>query len=314
MEEKILKAIYPGVLHIGNSELFAYVLEDGTRILSANSFFKAFDRPRKGRKSIEHRVYFDGTELPSFLPANILETYKNIAFSTNNLDNSSILTDIVDILGWTVPVQFYDGGVLKTGYKSNLLVKMCELYARANDLGILKDNQIHLAEKAQILLYAFASVGLDGLIDEATGYRRDPKYEGLRVLINQYIADGLQKWTKTYPDNFFELLDKLYKNEKTSYRNRPQYYGHFINKYVYDPIEKGYVKKELDRLNIRDDGTRKAKFFQWLSERGKYVLILQMGQIMGLMQSSTNKRNFDGRFNRLDQPSLMTESQWEEFE
>lgn len=311
MENIILKAMYPGILNIGNSELFAYVLEDGTRILSATSFFKAFDRPRKGRKSKEDRVYFDGTELPPFLPANILESYKKTFKDT---DNTAFITDIVDILGWTVPVQFYDGGTLKTGYKSNLLVKMCELYSRAYDLDILKENQIHLGEKAQILLYAFASVGLDGLIDEATGYKYDPKYQGLRVLINQYIADGLQKWTKTFPDKFFEMLDKLYGNEKTTSRSRPSYYGHFINKYIYDPLEKGFVKKELDKLNIRDDGTRKARFHQWLSDNGKYELILQMGQVMGLIQSSASLRNFKGRFERLEKPSLLTEAQWAEIE
>jgi len=314
MKKKILKATHPGILIIGNSELFCYVLEDETRILAANSFFKAFDRPRKGRKSIEDRVFFDGAELPPFLPANILESYKTSSLSPKNNRSNEILTDIVDILGWTVPVEFYDGAVLKTGYRSALLVKMCELYARASDLGILKDNQIHLGEKAQILLYAFASVGLDGLIDEATGYKHDPKYQGLRVLLNQYISEGLQKWTKTFPDRFFAELDRLYGNEKTSSRNRPRYYGGFINKYVYDPLERGFVKKELDRLNIRDDGTRKARFHQWLSEMGKNELILQMGQILGLMQSASNIRNFKGRFERLGQPSLFTEEQWEEIE
>jgi len=318
MEEKILKAMYPGVLNIGNSELFAYVLEDGTRILSATSFFKAFDRTRRGRRSANERVFYEGAELPPFLPANILEAYKNATIHTKSEDNSenysALYTDIIDIMGWAAPVQFYDGGALKAGYKSNLLVKMCELYARAGDLGLLKENQVHLAEKAQILLYAFASVGLDGLIDEATGYKHDPKYQGLRILVNQYIAEGLQKWTKTFPDKFFDCLDKLYENETTTSRSRPQYYGKFINKYIYDPLERGYVKKELDRLNIRDDGTRKARFFQWLSEKGKNELILQMGQVMGLMQSSANLRNFKGRFERLDKPSLFTEAQWEEIE
>jgi hypothetical protein len=312
MEEKILKAMYPGLLSLGNSDLYCYVLNDESRILSANSFFKAFGRPRKGRPKEGMGVLFEGTELPQFLPANILETYKDSQLKLQNDVNPSIFTDINDILGWTVPVQFYDGRTLKTGYHSNLLVKMCELYVRTNNLGLLKDNQVHLAEKAQILLYAFASVGLDGLIDEATGYKYDPKYKGLRVLVNQYIAEGLRKWTKTFPDKFFEYLDKLYENEKTTSRNRPGYYGKFINKYIYDPLERGYVKKELDKLNIRDDGTRKARFNQWLSELGKNELILQLGQIMGLIQSSSNLRNFKGRFERLEQPSLLTEAQWEE--
>jgi len=280
-------------------------------MLSATSFFDAFERPRKGRRSEKDRAYFDGTELPPFLPANIFQTYKNAAILE---DNDEMLSEIVDVLGWAVPSQFYDGGTLRTGYRSSLLVKMCELYSRAKDKGILKENQIHLGDKAQILLYAFANVGLDGLIYEATGYSRDPKYKGLRVLVNQYLAEGIQKWTKTFPNKFFDCLDKLYGNEKTTSRNRPLYYARFINKYIYDPIERGHVKKELDRLNITDDGKRKARFHQWLSERGKNELILQMGQVMGIMQPASSLRNFKGRFERLGQPSLFTEEQWEEIE
>ena len=224
MEDRILKATYPGVLNIGSSEMFCYVLEDETRILAAASFFKAFDRPRKGRRSADDsRMFFEGTELPPFLPVNILKTYKEFALSDKNKENDVFATDIVELVMVTEPVQFYDGGMIKTGYKSNLLVKMCELYARARDLGLLKHNQIHLGDKAQLLLYAFASVGLDGLIDEATGYKSDPKYKGLRILVNQYIAEGLQRWTKTFPDRFFAELDRLYGNEKTSSRNRPKY-------------------------------------------------------------------------------------------
>jgi hypothetical protein len=46
-----------------------------------------------------------------------------------------------------------------------------------------------------------------------------------------------------------------------------------ITKYVYDPIEHGYVKKELDKQNIKDDGKRRARFHQWLSDNGRNILI-----------------------------------------
>lgn len=316
MEKTIQKALYRGPLNVGNIELNCYVLEDGTRILSSTSIFKAFDRPRKGRRSKEERRYFEQKELPSFLPINILETYKKYALLPENAQKSAILTDIDDILEWIIPVQFYDGGKLKAGYKSNLLVKMCELYVRANEIdGILRDNQKQFAEKAQILLYAFASVGLDGLIDEATGHNKDPKYQGLRVLLNQYIEERLQRWTMVFPDQFFAYLDKLYGNEKTISRNRPQYYGHFINRYIYDQIEKGVVKEELDRLNIKEDGTRKGRFHQWLKDFGKNQLILQIGQIMGVMQVSSNKRSFEEKIERSNslQVSIFTDEEWEAF-
>jgi hypothetical protein len=61
--ERILKATHQGKLTIGDKELNCAVLEDGTRILSANAVFKAFDRPRKGKGKDEIRV----TNMPSFM-------------------------------------------------------------------------------------------------------------------------------------------------------------------------------------------------------------------------------------------------------
>lgn len=138
-----------------------------------------------------------------------------------------------------------------------------------------------------MLIRSFAKVGLVSLIDEATGYQRYKNNDALRILVNQYIEKELQKWTRMFPEHFFYQLDMLYKH-KTSDRKRPQYYGKFISKYVYDPIENGYVKKELDTVTIKDDGTRKAKFHQWLTDHGKQILTLQLGKIIATMQVSDN--------------------------
>lgn len=58
----------------------------------------------------------------------------------------------------------------------------------------------------------------------------------------------------------FGELDRLYGNEKTTSRQRPQYYGHSINKYIYDPIEHGYLKSKLNELNIDEKGKRIERF------------------------------------------------------
>ena len=83
----------------------------------------------------------------------------------------------------------------------------------------------------------------------------------------------------------------LYRND-TSHGKRPQYYGRFINKYVYDPIENGYVKQELDKLNITDVGKRRARFHQWLNEYGRNMLIHQIGRVQGLMEMGPDIEQF----------------------
>lgn len=145
--------------------------------------------------------------------------------------------------------------------------------------------------QAEILMEAFAKVGIIALVDEATGYQHDRSHDALRLLLSKYIAQGLQKWLKTFPDAFFAELDRLYDND-TSHGKRPQYYGRFINKYVYDPIENGYVKQELNKLNITDEGKRRARFHQWLNEEGRNMLIHQIGRVQGLMEMCINIDEF----------------------
>ena len=128
------------------------------------------------------------------------------------------------------------------GIRAELLHEICGVFLSARRKGELHVSQEHLAMQAEILMEAFAKVGIVALVDEATGYQRDRSHDALRLLLSKYIAEGLQKWLKTFPDAFFAELDRLYDND-TSHGKRPQYYGRFINKCVYDPLENGYVKK-----------------------------------------------------------------------
>jgi len=270
--EQLPKALYSGVLPIGNIELGCAVLDNGTRILAATSIFTAFGRPRKGANT---RLEIDGLIIPPFLAAKNLEKYIN-----------------QDVIKMATPVPYIDGTQKKSGYIASLLPLMCEVYLIARREKALIESQEKLALQAEILLSALAQVGIDALIDEATGFQKDRRHDALRLLLVKYIAEGLQKWILTFPDSFFIELDKLYGNEHTTSRSRPQYYGRFINKYVYDPIENGYVKSKLNELNIDESGKRRARFHQWLSHDGRNILIHQIGRVQALMELCQNIEDF----------------------
>lgn len=68
---------------------------------------------------------------------------------------------------------------------------------------------------------------------------------------------------------YFARVRSLVWKPRTNVRSRTHYYGYFINKYVYDPIANGYVKAELDKLNITHEGKRSARFHQWLTDEGE---------------------------------------------
>lgn len=266
------KALYKGVLPIGDAELECAVLSDGTRVLTATAVFDAFGRSRKG---MNERLEIDGTKIPPFLAAKSLKNHINQR-----------------VLDRTKLIEYQDGDKTKTGYAASLLPAMCNVYLAARRNGDLTASQEKLAIQSEILLSALADVGIDALVDEATGYQRDRAHNALRILLSKYIEEGMQKWIHTFPDTFFSELDRLYDNEPTTSRKRPQYYGKFINKYIYDPLEHGYVKNKLDELNIKDDGKRKGRFHQWMTDEGRTVLIHQIGRAQGLMEMCANIDSF----------------------
>ena len=268
-------AKYSGSLPIAGVELDCAVLDNGTRILTAKSIFDAFGRVRKGMNS---RLEIDGTKIPPFLAAKNLEPY--------------ITQSVIER---TRLIYYRDGKGKKAGYAANILPAMCDVYLAARREDALVESQEKLANQAEILLSALAQVGIDALIDEATGFQIDRKHDALRMLLSKYIAEGLRKWLQMFPDSFFAELDRLYDNETTTSRTRPQYYGRFINKYIYDPIEHGYLKSKLNQLNITEAGKRRARFHQWLTEEGRTILTHQIGRVQGKMEDCKDINQFRDR-------------------
>ena len=266
------KATHEGILPLASKDLNVAVLNDGTRIISQAAVFKAFGRTKRGRGSEDIRVL----NRPAFLDAKNLQPYVN--------------KDLEGVLK-TITFESMSGQEIE-GYNAEILPKMCEVYLDARADGALLKQQEPLARASEILLLALANVGITALVDEATGYQLDRKHDALRLLLSKYIEEGLQKWIHTFPDTFFAELDKLYGNEKTTSRSRPQYYGRFINKYVYDPIEHGYVKAKLDELNITDEGKRRARFHQWLTDEGRTILTRQIGKVEGIMEMCDDIEHF----------------------
>lgn len=275
---KLPLALYSGTLPIGGIELDCAVLEDGTRVLSERAVHRAFGSKRGGSHWKRIKANEGGANLPSFLSATNLAPFISDTLTKD-------LVDPIRYLGGT-------GGSVANGIKAERLPEICGVWLAARRANELHPSQEHLATQAEVLMEAFAKVGIIALVDEATGYQLDRKHDALRLLLNKYIAEGLQKWLHTFPDSFFAELDRLYGNPKTSARSRPQYYGRFINKYVYDPIEHGYVKAELDKLNITDEGKRRARFHQWLTDEGRSILIRQIGKIEGVMEMCKDIEHF----------------------
>ena len=270
---KLPIARYTGTITIGDSEIGCAVLEDGTRLLTQSDMMRALGRSRQAKG----RGFYDAdVNLPAFLTAkNLKEFIPNDLYVTSS------------------QIEFQlSNGQKAFGYRAELLPQVCEVYLSARDAGALVQSQQHVARQADLLVRSLAKVGIVALVDEATGYQLDRSHDALRLLLEKYIAEGLQKWIHTFPNSFFAELDRLYDNAPTTPRSRPQYYGRFINKYVYNPIEHGYVKAKLDELNITDDGKRRARFHQWLTDEGRTILTRQIGKVEGIMEMCEDIEHF----------------------
>lgn len=288
MSTKMIKAQYRGELNFGDLTIPCAVLEDGTRVLSEWGITRVLGSRSGASKRLKKEAQKDGALIPVFLAPPRLKP-----FIAKELE-----------AGPLKPIEYDDAGTVTIGYQAQILPIVCDIWLQAREAGALQDQQLEKAQKAEILARSLAKVGIDALVDEATGYQYDRKYDALRVLIKAYIEDELRQWVKTFPDSFFSALDRLYDNEKTTPRSRPQYYGKFINTYIYDPIERGLVKRELDKKNITDGGKRKARFHQWLTDDGKAQLIMRIGKIEGLMETSHNLSRFKENVKRLTQPTM----------
>ncbi len=275
--KKPLKVWGKGPVKFYDIELDCYILEDGTAVLNSAKMMKAIGRPWKGQ--------YKKDELPTFIGAANLRPF---------VEKSP------ELLERLKGIEFYDGSVLTSGYHADILPLVCNVYLEARQARALTPNQLPIAQKCEILIRSFARVGIVALIYERLGFERYKNPEALRMLIESYFADDVRKWFKEFPDELYAQLDRIYGNEKTTSRNRPLYYATFTRKYIYDPVEKGLVLKELDKRNPSKGGRRKERHHSLLNEeKGLKALRAMIWQVVGTLKISANKRRFENAYARL---------------
>lgn len=274
------KATHQGQMVIGNLLLDCYVLEDGRRVFHKRGMARALGLKSEGGNAFMKTMQGKGlgSELPEDLKKKI-----------NNPVNFKPLTQD-----------------LAHGYDAEVLAEVARAIAKAGNDGKLNRQQHRLAAQAQILINAFAKIGVVALIDEATGYQqiRDPS--ALRMLVQQYIEEEKRQWEKQFPDSYYDDLNRLYGSKRFTttsagaiIQNRPQHFANFTREYVYHPLENGEVLEELDRINpkVGPTKTRRARFHQHLTQGyGIEKLKRQVQEVQTLMAVSDTVTGFKKLF------------------
>ncbi|WP_075800227.1 P63C domain-containing protein [Roseomonas gilardii] len=268
-------------LIIGDVAVPAYVLEDERRIIALVGILDAAGIARggsmiKGMNRLE--LFVTRARIRPFVTDEVFEKVRSpIVFLTPQ-------------------------GTRAYGYETDVLIDICEAVVAAAAAQVLQPQQRNIARQCNMLLRGLTRVGLAALVDEATGYQKVRQRDGLRKILEAFVAKELLPWTKRFPDTYYEEIYRLWGWKRDwSDRKHPGYLGHLTNQLVYDRLPDG-VNAELKVRNPvnEETGRRRWKNHQFLTpDLGHPVLSAHMAQVVALLKVARSKDDFWGMFRRL---------------
>lgn len=285
---------HSGEISIGEGTLVCSVLSDGTRVFSGRSLSALMGSKRRGGTK---EVPGDGVALlPRFLAHKKLIPHFD----------SSLMARLSN------PVQYHPKhrGRTAFGYEATVLPEICASILDAKDAGDLLDSQESMAKISNMLLRAFAKVGVVALIDEATGFQVERDKDELQKLLKVYLRDEALKWLKAFPSDFFSHIYRLRGWERPVKLNaHSPFMGRLINELIYDRLPPT-VHEELRKRNPKLEGKtyRKFKHHQFLTEDiGQPHLQSHLQKVIVLMQISESWDEFTCNFAKAFFPNSGTQ-------
>ena len=167
------------------------------------------------------------------------------------------------------PLKFIaPNGSVAHGYEADeYLAKLCFAVLDADRAGGLQQQQAHIAAQCRILIEGFSIVGINALVDEATGYQELRERDALRKILERYITDEWAKWTRRFPAEFYRQVFRLKDIPFPPTDGRtPSYVGHWTNDIVYSRLAPGILDKLRELVPRKPAGSRARKFHQHLTE------------------------------------------------
>lgn len=271
---KIIAGTPDSPLVIGDIEIPCYVLENEVRVLSQRGTIGALGMSvvsGTGRGGA-HRVL-------DFLSSNALKPHCD-----------------KDLLARTSQrIEFVPGrgGRTAYGYPATLLVDICNAVLDARKAGAIQRNQEHIADRCEVLVRGFATVGIIALVDEATGYQRIREERALATILEKFVAEKLQPWTRTFPYEFYEQIFRLKGWDGPVGKKRPPLIGHYTNDIVYARLAPGVLDELQARNPVMPAGYRKSRHHQWFTpDLGHPRLREHLAAVIALMRAAPNWDSF----------------------
>lgn len=265
-----------GVLDLAGMSIPCYVLENGTRVLSGRGMQEALKMVDDNKETSGHRIvrYLSQKTLNPFI-------YKDKG------------------PGHFEPIVCYDGDAKINGYEATVLVDICDAFLEARKHIKLSSRQAIIADQCEILVRAFAKVGIIALVDEATGYQNEREHFELQKILSAYISDEILKWQLTFTDDFYREIYRLWGLPfiPKYISQKPSFIGKLTRKYIYEELPRGVVEKIQEKAEKTEKGNWKYKWHQTLTpEIGREHLKRQIIEVTTLMSVSQSKEQFEALF------------------
>lgn len=283
-QKDVVVAPHNGVIKIADIEIQCSVFADGTRVLHERGVMKALGVTRSGGTlQAAKETAEGGAQLPLFVAQKNL-----IPFLDQEL--SEVLRQPI----WYRPPSGPNSGRPHKGIRAELLPKICNVWLRARDAGVLRRAQLLVAVNADIINRGLAEVGIDALVDEATGFQDVRAKDALAKILERFVAKEIQPYLTTFPLDFFRELCRLRGIAFPENMRLPPYFGKLVNRLVYCRLAPG-VLAELQRKNpVTEKGRRKDKNYKWLTPTVGHPKLLQLlGSEVTLMRMSKTSDEFE---------------------
>ena len=286
-----IKATHAGVLRIGEVALDCANLPDGRRVISEAAIMRALGRGYSGYYSQRDAAAGEGSAvLPRYVAPLALKPF--------------ITNELLSLLSQPIAYLPPEGKTLYKGIEAQALPKICRVWLEARNAGRLPNKaQKRTAEKAEILSFGFAEVGIAALIDEATGAQDDRAKNALAKILEDFIAKELRPYVRTFPTDFYKEMFRLRKwkwpDLPADQRKRPVLVGKLTDNVVYDRLAPGVKQRLKDLIGRNESGRLKHKMFQRLTEQiGDPKLREHLASVVALMKAADDWPQFMTMINR----------------
>jgi len=261
-------ARWRGALNIVGLEVPCYVLDNGEKIIGRTSATELLT----GIKG--------GGALEKYLGVKALEPFINNALVLERM----VPFRLLEVEGLEKAVK---------GLPADLMIEVCQGFVAALQASMdpnshhprMTDRQRQMAMNASMFLSACAKIGLEALIDEATGYQYERAEDALQVKLRAFIAEELRAWEKTFPDELWTEFGRLTGWSGTLH-SRPKWWGKLVIEMIYDTLDPDVA--EFLKNNRPPPGVR---WHRQLTENiGVRALVSRCYEVIGMAKTCTNMR------------------------